>query len=38
MVFAAKVLPQPVLQRLASLAVRFSPAKQAPPQGNENDA
>jgi NAD(P)-dependent dehydrogenase (short-subunit alcohol dehydrogenase family) len=33
MVFAAKVLPQPVLQRLASLAVRFSPAKQAPPQG-----
>ncbi|HEV7851064.1 MAG TPA: SDR family oxidoreductase [Mycobacterium sp.] len=37
-VFAAKVLPQPVLQRLASLAVRFSPAKQAPPQGNENDA
>lgn len=38
MVFAAKVLPQPVLQRLASLAVRFSPAKQAPPQGNENNA
>jgi NAD(P)-dependent dehydrogenase (short-subunit alcohol dehydrogenase family) len=37
-VFAAKVLPQPVLQRLASLAVRFSPAKQAPPQGNENNA
>ena len=38
MVFAAKVLPQPALQRLASLAVRFSPAKQAPPQGNENNA
>jgi NAD(P)-dependent dehydrogenase (short-subunit alcohol dehydrogenase family) len=38
MVFAAKVLPQSVLQRLASLAVRFSPAKQAPPQGNENNA
>jgi NAD(P)-dependent dehydrogenase (short-subunit alcohol dehydrogenase family) len=38
MVFAAKVLPQPVLQRLASLAVRFSPARQAPPQGNENNA
>jgi NAD(P)-dependent dehydrogenase (short-subunit alcohol dehydrogenase family) len=37
-VFAAKVLPQPVLQRLASLAVRFSPTKQAPPQGNENNA
>ena len=39
MVFAAKVLPQPVLQRLASLAMRFSPAgKQPPQQGSDNDA
>jgi NAD(P)-dependent dehydrogenase (short-subunit alcohol dehydrogenase family) len=38
MVFAATVLPQSVLQRLASLAVRFSPAKQARPQENENNA
>ncbi|HVQ49086.1 MAG TPA: short-chain dehydrogenase/reductase, partial [Mycobacterium sp.] len=36
MVFAAKVIPQPVLQRLASLAMRFSPAKQAPQQESEN--
>jgi NAD(P)-dependent dehydrogenase (short-subunit alcohol dehydrogenase family) len=36
MVFVAKVLPQPVLQRLASLATRLSPAKQAPQQGSEN--
>ena len=39
MVFAAQVLPQPVLQRLASLAMRFSPAaKQPPQQGSDNDA
>ena len=39
MVFAAKVLPQPVLQRLASLAMRFSSAdKQPPQQGSDNDA
>jgi NAD(P)-dependent dehydrogenase (short-subunit alcohol dehydrogenase family) len=39
MVFAAKVLPQPVLKRLASLAMRFSPAaKQPPQQGSDNDA
>jgi NAD(P)-dependent dehydrogenase (short-subunit alcohol dehydrogenase family) len=36
MVFAAKVLPQPVLQRLASLAARRAAAKQPPRQGSEN--
>ena len=37
MVLVAKVLPQPVLQRLASLAMRFSPsAKQPPQQESEN--
>ncbi len=36
MVFAARVLPAPVLQRIASLAMRYSPAKQAPQQGSEN--
>jgi NAD(P)-dependent dehydrogenase (short-subunit alcohol dehydrogenase family) len=30
MVFAARVLPQPVLQRLASLAMRLSPTKPTP--------
>jgi hypothetical protein len=30
MVLAARVLPQPVLQRVASLAMRLSPAKPAP--------
>jgi hypothetical protein len=39
MVLVAKVLPQPVLQRLASLAMRFSPAaKQPPQQESENHA
>jgi NAD(P)-dependent dehydrogenase (short-subunit alcohol dehydrogenase family) len=37
MVFATKVLPAPVLQRLASLAMRFSSAKQEPQQGAEHD-
>ncbi len=38
MVFTAKVLPQPVVARLASLAMRFSPAaKQSPQQESEND-
>lgn len=35
MVFAAKVLPQPVLLRLASLATRLSPAKQGRQDGAE---
>jgi NAD(P)-dependent dehydrogenase (short-subunit alcohol dehydrogenase family) len=33
MMFAARVLPPPMLQRLASLAMRFSRAKDAAPQG-----
>jgi hypothetical protein len=38
MVFTAKVLPQPVMARLASLATRFSPvAKQSPPQESEDN-
>jgi NAD(P)-dependent dehydrogenase (short-subunit alcohol dehydrogenase family) len=32
MVVTAKVLPQPVLARLASVVMRFSPAAQQPPQ------
>lgn len=38
MVFAAKVLPQPVLQRLASLAARRAAAKQEQQDENENNA
>jgi hypothetical protein len=34
MALVAKVLPQPVLQRLAKLAGRFSSAKDAEQQGN----
>lgn len=34
MVLAAQKLPAPVLNRLASLATKFSPAKQAPEQGS----
>jgi NAD(P)-dependent dehydrogenase (short-subunit alcohol dehydrogenase family) len=34
MVLAARVLPQPVLQRLAALAMRFSPSKNAAQQGD----
>jgi hypothetical protein len=30
MVFAAKVLPQPVMQRVATLAMRFTPAPDSP--------
>jgi NAD(P)-dependent dehydrogenase (short-subunit alcohol dehydrogenase family) len=37
MVFAAKVLPQPVMARLASLAMRLSPAKPAPDESGNND-
>ncbi|KUI32477.1 17-beta-hydroxysteroid dehydrogenase [Mycobacterium sp. IS-1742] len=37
MVFAAKVLPQPVLMRLASLATRLSTAKPEPRQDSAND-
>jgi hypothetical protein len=37
MAFAARILPPPVLTRLASLMMRLSPAKQAPQQGSEND-
>ena len=38
MVFTAKVLPQPVVARLASLAMRFSPAaKQSPRQESEDN-
>ncbi len=33
MVFAAKVLPQPVLQRLATLAARRAPQKNTEQQG-----
>jgi NAD(P)-dependent dehydrogenase (short-subunit alcohol dehydrogenase family) len=36
MVFAARILPSPVLQRIASLVMRISPAKQAPQQGSEH--
>jgi NAD(P)-dependent dehydrogenase (short-subunit alcohol dehydrogenase family) len=36
MVFAAKILPQPVLQRLASLAMRLAPAKQEQQDESEN--
>jgi len=38
MVFAAKVLPQPILLRLASLAMRLSPAaKQSQQESEHND-
>jgi NAD(P)-dependent dehydrogenase (short-subunit alcohol dehydrogenase family) len=37
MVSAAKVLPQPVMARLASLAMRLSPAKPAPDESESND-
>ncbi|GAC1648795.1 MAG: SDR family oxidoreductase [Mycobacterium sp.] len=37
MVFAARILPPPVLARIASLMMRISPAKQAPQQGSEHD-
>jgi NAD(P)-dependent dehydrogenase (short-subunit alcohol dehydrogenase family) len=37
MVLAARILPPPVLQRIASLVMRISPAKQAPQQGSEHD-
>jgi hypothetical protein len=36
MVFAARILPPPVLARIASLVTRMSPAKQAPQQGSEH--
>ncbi len=36
MVLAARILPPPVLQRIASLVMRISPAKQAPQQGSEH--
>jgi NAD(P)-dependent dehydrogenase (short-subunit alcohol dehydrogenase family) len=36
MVTAAKVLPQPVLMRLATLATRFSPSKEAEQQGSDD--
>jgi NAD(P)-dependent dehydrogenase (short-subunit alcohol dehydrogenase family) len=37
MVLAARILPQPVMQRLASLMMRYSAAKQAA-HGSENNA
>jgi len=37
MVSAAKVLPQPVMARLATLAMRFSPAQSAPNESESND-
>jgi hypothetical protein len=37
MVLAARVLPQPVLQRVASLAMRLSPAKAAPDESESHD-
>jgi NAD(P)-dependent dehydrogenase (short-subunit alcohol dehydrogenase family) len=36
MVFAARILPPPVVQRIASLVMRISPAKHAPQQGSEH--
>ncbi|OBI79589.1 SDR family oxidoreductase [Mycobacterium asiaticum] len=36
MVSAAKVLPQPVMTRLASLAMRFSPTQSAPEESGSN--
>jgi NAD(P)-dependent dehydrogenase (short-subunit alcohol dehydrogenase family) len=36
MVFAARILPPPAMQRIASLVMRFSSAKQAPQQGSEH--
>ncbi len=36
MAFAARILPPPVLARIASLVMRFSPAKQSPQQGSEH--
>jgi NAD(P)-dependent dehydrogenase (short-subunit alcohol dehydrogenase family) len=37
MVSVAKVLPQPVMARLASLAMRLSPTKPAPDESGSND-
>jgi NAD(P)-dependent dehydrogenase (short-subunit alcohol dehydrogenase family) len=37
MVLAARVLPQPVLQRLTSLAIRLAPAKQGQQDESENN-
>lgn len=37
MVLAARVLPQPVLQRLTSLAMRLAPAKQGQQEESENN-
>ena len=37
MVVVAKVLPQPVLQRVASLAMRLKPAKPAPDESESHD-
>jgi NAD(P)-dependent dehydrogenase (short-subunit alcohol dehydrogenase family) len=37
MVFAARILPPAVLQRIASLMMRISPANQEPQQGSEHD-
>jgi NAD(P)-dependent dehydrogenase (short-subunit alcohol dehydrogenase family) len=36
-VSAAKVLPQPVMARLATLTMRFSPAQSAPNESESND-
>jgi short-subunit dehydrogenase len=38
MVFAARVLPQPVMQRISEVAMRRAAAKQAREQGSDNDA
>jgi hypothetical protein len=37
MVLAARVLPQPVLRRLTSLAMRLAPAKQGQQDESENN-
>jgi NAD(P)-dependent dehydrogenase (short-subunit alcohol dehydrogenase family) len=37
MVSAAKVLPQPIMARLATLAMRLSPAQSAPNESESND-
>ena len=37
MAFAARVLPAPVLQRVASLAMRLTPAKPAPDESESHD-
>jgi hypothetical protein len=37
MVFAARILPPPVLRRLAALAMRISPPTNTAQRGSKND-